>query len=128
MIKDTDDRLKNNLNYSEFNLFTPSYYAAIPTSNDYEFGYVLRYFVSKKNQPIVIETNSNNFNRVNTDFYNKAYCMWKITGAKNDKYDGKIKVTDGVEEHNRGQVILLKTVIPNIEKYLTNLLQFWRGY
>lgn len=128
MIKDTDDRLKNNLNYSEFNLFAPSYYAAIPTSNDYEFGYVLRYFVSKKNQPIIIETNSNNFNRVNTDFYNKAYCMWKITGSKNDKYDGKIKVTDGVEEHNRGQVILLKTVIPNIEKYLTNLFQFWRGY
>lgn len=128
MILDTPDELKSLIGLMEYSYLSPDTFVLNIRSEDYERGYVFRYFVGTINYNSVIETNIKNYNVVNTNFYRKAKVEWKITGPAYSLYKGKTLEVLGVVPHNLIQIDKAKKIIPNIEVVLNNPKQFWRGY
>lgn len=87
-----------------------------------------RYFVTKRNQNQIIETNARDYSATDDGFFIKGELKWQISGIKNNLRKGSMLVESGVEEFNRLQISNLKKTMPGIENVLTNPLQFWRGY
>lgn len=128
MIQDVDPNLISNLGLTNFNLFLPSTYLPSPQKRDYEYGFITRYFVSKRNQQQIIETSARDYNAVDNSYFLKTKIDWQISGRKNNLYEGKMLVDSGVQENNILQINLAKPNMPGIETVLTNPLQFWQGY
>lgn len=73
------------------NYVQPTPYLSIPTLDDYNDGYLYRYFVQKRNNPLVtiMEIDVNQFNAINTKnqpglngtIWNSAVIKWKLTGS-----------------------------------------------
>ena len=124
---DTPDSIKKKLGLSSFNLFYPSTYLPAPTSSDYVYGFIVRYFVCKFNQDVIVETNARDYKMTDDSFFIKAQCDWQITGPKNNVYSGSMLQISGVTEYNRIQINRLKTKLPGIGNVITNYLQFWAG-
>lgn len=127
MIYDTPINVKNKLGLDNFNVFYPTTYIPTPTKADYNYGFLTRYFVGKRNQNSIIETNARDYKMTDGSFFIKAQCDWQLTGPKNNIYTGTMLQTSGVEEYNRIQVNELRMKLPGIENILTNHLQFWAG-
>ena len=128
MIQDVDPNLVSNLGLTGFNMFLPSTYLPKPDKSDYEYGFITRYFVSKRNQQQIIETSAKDYNVVNEAYFLKTKLDWQISGRKNNLYEGKMLVDSGVQENNILQVNLAKPKMPGIETVLNNPIQFWQGY
>ncbi len=127
IINDTSKELKTKLGLDNFNLFYPTTYIPSPSKSDYDYGFILRYFVCNRNKNNIIETNIRDYKMTDSAFFIKATCDWQLTGPKNNVYIGNMLQTSGVEEYNKIQVNDLKVVLPGIENILTNYLQFWKG-
>ena len=104
----------------------PVYNKVIPTENDYESGFITRYFVKKANDKIVYEVASDNYTDISTNIYIKIAINWKLTGKRNDVFKDKIKIEEGVYEYNRNQINIHKKYIPEIESTLKNPLEYWK--
>ena len=128
MIQDTDAELVNKLGLEQFNVFFPSTYLPTPQKKDYEYGWITRYFIGKKNQQIIIETNARDYNSTDQAFFVKGKIDWQISGRKNNLYKDQILIDSGVQEYNLLQINSLKKTLPGIEIVLSNPLQFWQGY
>lgn len=128
MIKNVNYNLLNKLSYNKFNLNLPSTHVVSPQKSDYEIGVITRYFVSKRNQINIIETSARDYNNIDDSFFIKGQTEWRISGKRNNVYNGKMLIEPGVEEYNRIQVSKLKKKLPGIELILSNYFQFWRGY
>jgi len=128
MIQDTDIELVNKLGLGNFDLFFPCTYIPRPQKKDYEYGWITRYFVGKKNQQIIIETNARDYNSTDLTFFSKGKIDWQISGRKNNLYKDKILLNSGVQENNLLEINSLKKKLPGIEIVLSNPLQFWQGY
>lgn len=127
MIPNTPDSVITQLGLGSFNLFYPSTYLPRPTQADYSYGFITRYFVGKRNQKTIIETNARDYGMTDATMFILAKCDWQITGPRNNVYGDTMLQISGVEEYNRIQVNKLKKTLPGIENILTNYLQFWAG-
>ena len=127
MIYDTSSALKTKLGLDQFKLFYPATYLPSPTRADYDYGFITRYFVGKRNQDKIIETNARDYKMTDGTFFVKAQCDWQLTGPRNNIYSGTMLQISGVEEYNRIQVNELRKTLPGIQNILTNYLQFWAG-
>lgn len=128
MISDTDEKLLNQLGLGQFNLNLPSTHFPTPDQKDYDSGFVTRYFVGKRNEFKITETSARDFGKINDNFFLKTTIEWRISGDRNNTYNGKMLITPGVEEYNKKEISKANKILPGINKILTNYLQFWRGF
>lgn len=128
MIRDTPLTVKSIVDLSSYGYVTPATYKPILTQQDYENGYITRFFVGKINYFDIFETNNKEYNLANSIYYNKVKVDWKITGPEFNVYNGKILQTAGVVNYNLLSINEARVYIPNIQLVLNNPKQFWRGY
>lgn len=118
-----------NLQRQFFNKFTkPVTSYPTPTKNEYEQGSINRYFVSNKcNGDIIeineeafnnIDTQSNNYKKINANLYESFVVQWKVKGPMYDVYQGNILIDYGIIDTNKRTVIQLTKTYPKIEKVL----------
>lgn len=128
MIKDTPDAVKSIVGLGSYNYQTPSTYIPTISQNDYDYGYIKRFFIARINYFDVIETNNKDFNLANTSYFRKISIDWKITGPEFNVYSGKMLETTGVVDYNNLRIRDASVYIPNIQLVLNNPKQFWRGF
>jgi len=106
------------------NHISPKFYYPAPTPNDYESGYIDRYFVQKINEPTEIDEvtqemyqNANKENRkgVNKTLYRVLRLRWLISGIPEEV----VKTHDRILQLN-------ETLMPGISKYLSDRIEFLR--
>jgi len=112
----TYDRLNKNLDI--FNI--PDIVAHIPKleDNDYQRGFIKRYFIQKANDEnsYVYEVSSDTYSDFNsTPFYKAQYLKWRLTGTPEE-----------VKESNFKSVKLASQKIKGLLLYLPNYLQFYK--
>ena len=101
-----------------------------PNTNDYERGYITRYFTQKvtdTNSPI-FEINANTFTNLQSKpMYVSVSIKWRLKGPKETLYreDGQL-LDVSVSESNRRAILLQYDKMPNLKLYLPNLLQFYK--
>ena len=125
-IKDTDIITKTKLNLGNFNINLPNTFLPIPTDKDYKVGYIERYVVSKINYNEITEVSSDVYSKMDSNFFKKVKFKWKITGALNSKYDGKMLLEQGVIEFNKKQVEQISTIIRGANDVFSNITQFYK--
>ena len=126
------NQTNDSLIYNKINeINSPSYSSPvliepIPTQNDYNRGFMQRFFVQKRNSPVntIIEIDSEQYNKINTTnkpgingvIWNKLRFDWKIS---------KIPQADA-EYINRLTLIKAEIAFPYIGRYITNVSEFYR--
>lgn len=127
MIKDTPDKIVSIVGLNSYIYTNPATYVPVISEQDYDYGYISRFFVAKINYFDVYETNNKDFNLANDSFYKKIKIDWKITGPEFNIYNGKVLETTGVVNYNVLQIKAASLYIPNIGVILNNPKQFWKG-
>lgn len=105
-----------NKNGNEFRLPNIKAFIPSPKKLDYDSGYIVRYFVQKSNDisAPIYEISKNSFNKASdTSFYSVVALDWRITGDPIE-----------VKKSNSASVRIASEIIPKIQLYLPNLLQF----
>lgn len=105
----------------------PDYYKPVPTSKDYERGYINRYFVQKINDLIITEVNKDRYNKIYTNYFNKLVIQWVISGPKTNQYKNNILDRKGVQEQNIKTLVENENKMKGLKTYLNNPLEFWGG-
>jgi len=89
-----------------------------PTEFDYKRGYITRYFVQKSNDTLapVYEINASTFtNLSNNSFYKTITLDWRLIGN-----------IEQIKESNFKSVKIAAKILPRVQIYLPNLLQFYK--
>ena len=128
MIYDTPNNVKTIVGLGSYSFVTPSTYIPTITVNDYDNGYIDRFFISRINYFDIIETNYKDYNIANMSFFKKIKIDWKITGSEFNVYIGKTLQDTGVVNYNNRVINDVISYIPNINIILNNPKQFWRGF
>jgi len=115
------------------NIFTiqiPNTIVPTPTQNDYEIGFIDRYFTQRANDAsgFVFEVSSDVFNElVENAFWKTVKIKWRLIGPITPSYKQDNTLNDvGVMASNKASISLGSAVIKNIDLYLPNLLQFYK--
>lgn len=124
-IQDTNDITKSIVGLDSYNYYSPTSDSPNLTKQDYDYGYVNRYFVGKINSDEYIETNARDFKLADTKFYKKIQVLWKINGPLYNIYKGKVLQTTGVINYNALRILEVQNIIPSVQLQPT---QFWRGF
>lgn len=109
-----------------FNVY-PSYYKPKPSLNDYNKGYIYRYFVQKINDLTITEVEKDKYNDIYIQYYNKIVLKWIISGPKDNEYINKVLNKKGVREQNLETLMENNKYIVGIKNYINNPLEFWGG-
>jgi hypothetical protein len=128
MIYDTPNSVKNIVGLGSFDFAKPSTYIPTITQDDYDRGYIDRFFVARINYFDIIETNYKDYNTANTSYFIKTKRDWKITGPELNTYIGKTLQETGVVNYNNFRIRDAQLYIKNINIILNNPKQFWRGF
>ena len=128
MIYDTPDSVKNIVGLGGFEFAKPATYIPTITQDDYDRGYIDRFFVARINYFDIIETSYKESNITNTSYFIKTKIDWKITGPEFNTYIGKTLQETGVVNYNNLRIRDVQVYIPNIAIILNNPKQFWRGF
>jgi hypothetical protein len=105
----------------------------IPTDDDYSKGYFTRYVAqlkSAKNLVMnIIEINKPTFEQSSKDIkmlhaYKLAAFNWKLTGNKDDVFEGNIRIEAGIYDANLRSLQDVEKVIPGISLFITDPLQY----
>lgn len=110
--------IKKNFEYnklkSELNGFKPAVYGkSQPTQEDYNKGFMTKYFVQRKSSGLISEVVSDEFSNVQEEHYIKIQLGWKLLG-------------DDSEVVNRKIVLNAEKNIKGISSYITNYSEFVR--
>lgn len=97
----------------------PDPYFLQPTQEDYDSGFVKRYFYKRKGSLTINEVDEKGFGKIDSPYYQKLELKWKIIGPYNDSADGE----KGIIDTNRRTIQIYQNKFTGIEKYLTNLTQ-----
>lgn len=128
MIYDTPDSVRNIVSLGGFEFAKPATYIPTITQDDYDRGYIDRFFVARINYFDIIETSYKEYNITNTSYFIKTKIDWKITGPEFNTYIGKTLQETGVVNYNNLRIRDVQVYIPNIAIILNNPKQFWRGF
>ena len=101
-------------------LVTPDPSYPQPTQEDYDTGYIVRYFLSKKGSQIIFEVDKKGFSFKDPNYY-RVELKWKISGPLND-FNG----ISGIVDTNRRTILLKRTQMPFLDRYLSNHSEFAR--
>ncbi len=128
MIYDTPNNIKTIVGLGSYSFVTPSTYTPTITVDDYDNGYIDRFFISRINYFDIIETNYKDYNTTNINYFKKIKIDWKITGSEFNIYIDKTLQTTGVVNYNNLTIRNIQSYMPNINIILNNPKQFWRGF
>ncbi len=90
-----------------------------PSAEDYEIGFITRYFMKHKGNNTIFEVSKDGF-AFDSVYYQKLELKWKISGVPTD-----VGIEKGVLDTNRRTINLYKNDFIGLERYLTNLSQFY---
>jgi hypothetical protein len=71
--------------------------------------------------------NKDKYNQIYSQYYNKIYIQWIISGPKNNQYKNKILERKGVQEQNIQTLVESEKKMTGIKNYLNDPLEFWGG-
>ena len=128
MIYDTPNNVKTIVGLGSYSFVTPSTYTPTITVDDYDNGYIDRFFISRINYFDIIETNYKDYNTTNINYFKKIKIDWKITGPEFNIYIDKTLQTTGVVNYNNLTIRNIQSYMPNINIILNNPKKFWRGF
>ena len=98
-----------------------------PISDDYQRGYVTRYFIQQRNDNSarIREINKEQFLNLldpgaglNSNFYKGIALRWKITGVLNDITKNSVIIQPGIEDTNKRTIERKEFDMPGIKRYL----------
>jgi hypothetical protein len=104
----------------------PVYTKPAPTTDDYNRGYITRYFTKKINDGTIYEVSGDSYNTIINGLYSKINLIWRITGSKTDVYQNKVKTYSGVREDNLSSIRNTEKLMPGISGVLKDPLEFYR--
>jgi len=108
---------------------SPVEYRPAPTKEDYQSGFITRYFSKKINENKIFEINPATAPLIEAKLYYVVSLNWKISGTKERVMNGNIIEKTGVIESNQSEIdrVKIETQI-DLSNKLYNKLEFWRGY
>lgn len=120
--------IANNLKLFEVNI--PQTIVPTPNKDDYQIGFIVRYFVQKRNDENahIFEVNQTEYQKLKTNSHWKVIDLkWRIRGPQNTTYkiDGTID-DKGVIDSNKAAITRASYSLKNIALYLPNVLQFYK--
>jgi hypothetical protein len=118
-------------NLNKFDIKFPNTIVPSPTTDDYDLGYIIRYFIQKANDENahIFEIDEKEYQRYKENaFWIVGELKWRIRGPLNTTYkiDGKIDDV-GVINANKAAIARMSQTIKNIGLYLPNFTQFYKG-
>ena len=111
------DKIRKQIDDYEPTITLPDPYFPQPTGEDYDTGYVVRYFLQKKGSRVIFEVSKDGFSFEDPN-YHKCELKWKISGPLND-----LNGISGIIDTNQRTVLLKRKEMPFIDSYLTDLTQ-----
>lgn len=109
---------------------TPNSHIPRPKQEDYDRGYITRYFVQRVNDrhAPIFEVSASELSRMaQSVMYKTVSLRWRISGPIDRVYDSDGKVIDkGVRESNKISTELNTGKMPNLKLYLPNTIQFYK--
>jgi hypothetical protein len=101
-----------------------------PTQDNYNEGIITRYFVQLRDTPgsPIFEVDKEIFYKFNnSNFYRGVKINWRISGNLEDEFTTQGALTPSVINSNKRSIIEAEKILPDINLYLVNLKQFYRG-
>ena len=108
---------------------TPKVYLPDPEPEEYDKGYIMRFFVQRANDnngPIVEVTEDTAKLFIDNPFYTKTSVSWKIAGPPNTITRGGIDHEEGVSEHNYRRANMANERIKGLGDKLSDVYQFYK--
>ena len=104
-----------------------------PTQQDYDIGYVMRYFLRPVNRTTdeIHEVAEKVYNKIqDLKYYKRLSFKWRISGSNTTTIDRQSGIVTylSVEESNIVAIDTAAKELPGLERKLISPLQFWRGY
>jgi hypothetical protein len=119
----------NNLNL--FDIKFPNTIVPSPTSDDYNLGFIMRYFIQKANDSNahVFEIDLKTYELYKENPHWKVIeVKWRIKGPLNTTYKNDGEIDDkGVKNSNQAAINRASFFLKNVGLYLPNLLQFHKN-
>jgi len=120
--------ITNNSKLFEVNI--PQTIVPNPNDDDYKVGFIVRYFVQKRNDENahIFEVNQNEYQKLKNNPHWKVMDLkWRIKGPQTATYkmDGNID-DKGVTNSNKAAITRASYSLKNIALYLPNILQFYK--
>jgi hypothetical protein len=120
--------IANNLGL--FTIQIPQTIVPSPTPNDYEIGFIRRYFCQKANDVngFVFEISVEVYDILGSNvFWKVADLKWRIIGPIDTVYKDNGEIEDvGVIKSNKYALQTAASTVKNIGLYLPNILQFYK--
>lgn len=120
--------IANNLDLYKIEI--PKTIVPVPTENDYELGYIRRYFAQKANDIYghIYEVDNEVYSELeNSPFWKVADMKWRIRGPLSTVYSDDGSISDmSISSSNIASIRLISGKLNNIGLYLPNLLQFYK--
>ena len=110
--------LKEKVSSYKPELEIPDPYFLQPSQEDYDNGFVERYFYKRKGSTTINEISKSGFNSLNDPYYQKLKLKSKIVGPLNDTPE-----ETGIIDTNQRTILLYAGQFEGLEKYLTDLTQ-----
>jgi hypothetical protein len=108
----------------------PKTFFPTPTQSNYDEGVITRYFVQLRDtigSPI-FEVDRDVFYKFNNSpFYKGVKINWRISGNLEDSYTTNGALIPSVVNSNKRSIVEAEKILPEINLYLVNLKQFYRG-
>lgn len=108
----------------------PKTFFPSPTQANYDEGVIARYFVQLRDTPgsPIFEVDKEIFYKFNnSNFYKGVQINWRISGNLEDSYTTQGALIPSVINSNKRSIMEAEKVLPEINLYLVNLKQFYRG-
>ena len=127
-----DEMIKKykNLKSVVVNTKIPKTFFPTPKQSDYDNGVITRYFVQLRDTPgsPIFEVNKEIFYKFNnSNFYKGVQINWRISGKLEDEYTTQGALIPSVTNSNKRSIMEAEKILPEINLYLVNLKQFYRG-
>jgi hypothetical protein len=119
-----------NLKSIVVNTKIPRTFFPSPTQDNYNEGVITRYFVQLRDtsgSPI-FEVDKEIFYKFNnSNFYRGVKINWRISGNLEDSYTPEGALIPSIINSNKRSIMEAEKILPDINLYLVNLKQFYRG-
>jgi hypothetical protein len=117
-------------NIDVFKIEYPDTIVPIPNSQDYENGFIRRYFIRQSNDinGHIFEISSDLYsNYLENPFWITEQVKWRIAGPIETTYKNDGEINDvGVKNSNTAALNIASIKLKNIKLYFPNLLQFYK--
>ena len=115
-------------NVDFFKIQYPNTIVPIPTTQDYENGFIRRYFIRHANDidGHIFEISEDTYSQyLENPFWKVQQIKWRITGPIEPIYKDNGEIDDmGVKNSNTSALNIASINLKNIKLYLPNILQF----